>query len=579
MILHALHDYYQRKVEGDAKALAPFGFEPKEILFLVVLDEQGNFVDLEDYRVQEGKKLRGRVTVVPQGAKRSGKNSWQVAYLLWDHPGYVLGVAEGDAESLERAAKQHQSFIALIRQTFPDPDVDVGIRAVLQFLETADLATLSQHPNWPELLKTKGNISFRLQGDSNLVCQRPAVRKALTLANANDDEATRMRCLVTGDEDVIERLHPAIKGVWDAQTSGANIVSFNLDAFKSFGKEQGYNAPIGKQAAFAYTSALNHLLRTDSRQRLQVGDASTVFWADRENHPLEESFLDLLLDAGKDNPDRNTDAVRSLYEAPWAGKQANASDDTQFFILGLSPNAARISVRFWHHGPVAEIAGHIRQHFEDLDIERGSRDTPFLSLHRLLVCTALQEKRENIPPNLASDTLRAVLTGTPYPWTLLTAVLRRIRAEHHINYPRAALIKAVLVRKNRHQQEVSVSLDPANPNVGYRLGRLFATLERAQEAASPGLNTTIRERYYGAAAATPVTVFPQLLKLKNHHLAKLENRGYAVNLEKLIGEIFDGIEVFPSHLAIEDQGRFAIGYYHQRQAFYKKSEASKGDKP
>lgn len=577
MILQALHDYYQRKLDEDAKALAPFGFEPKEILFLIVLDEEGRFVDLEDYRVQEGKKLRGRVTVVPQGPKRSGKNSWQVAYLLWDHPGYVLGVSEGDAE---RAAKQHQSFVELIRQRFPEPDFDVGVQAVLRFLEVGDFSALQQHSNWPELLKTKGNISFRLAGDLDLVCQRPAVRKALTVSQ--DEDCARGRCLVTGDEDVIERLHPAIKGVWGAQTSGANIVSFNLSAFDSHGKSQGFNAPVGQQAVFAYTSALNHLLRTGSRQRLQVGDASTVFWASREDR-LENNFLDLFLDAGPDDPDRNTDAVRSLYESPWTGKNTAASDETRFFILGLSPNAARISVRFWHHNTVGEIAGQLRQHFEDLEIERGPRDSPFLSLPRLLESTALQGKRENVPPNLAGDTMRAILDGTPYPWTLLTAAIRRIRAEHRITHTRAALIKAVLVRKYRHQQEVTVSLDPENLNVGYRLGRLFAVLERAQEmASSTSLNATIRDRFYGGAAATPTTVFPQLLKLTTHHLAKInqnpDNRGKVVYLERLIGGIFDGIDTFPSHLAIEDQGRFAIGYYHQRQAFYKKSESAQGDK-
>jgi CRISPR-associated protein Csd1 len=444
----------------------------------------------------------------------------------------------------------------------------------LTFLERADFQPVYQHPYWEEMQKSKGNISFRLLPDVELVCQRPAVRAVVEHPETID--AVQQRCLISGENEVIERLHPSIKGVWGAQTSGANIVSFNLDAFNSYGKTQGFNAPIGQKTAFAYTSALNHLLRKGSRQRLQVGDASTVFWAEKE-HPLEDDFL-ALFEADRDDPDRNINAVRALYRAPATGTGHISDDSTPFYVLGLAPNAARIAIRFWHHSKVGEIAGNIRQHFDDLRIVHGPRDPEFLSLSRLLESTALQAKRDNIPPNLAGDFMRAILSGTPYPWTLLTAAIRRIRAEQRLTYPRAALIKAVLVRNHRQNpQEVAVSLDLANTNIGYRLGRLFAVLERAQEAANPGINATIRERYYGAASATPVTAFPQLLKLKNHHIAKLENRGQAVNLEKLLGEIMDGIDDFPPHLAMENQGRFAIGYYHQRQEFFKPSNHSQED--
>jgi len=569
MILQSLHDYYQRKVAEDPKAMAPPGFQPVEIGFVIVLDAGGRFVDLDDNRDRVGKKLRGTPEVVPQAAKRSGMNSWQIANLLWDHPGYVLGVGE-DAKA-EQAQRQHQSFIALLRETFPEPDFDPGVAAVLRFLEAGEFIPVLQHGHWPEVLKSKANLSFRLQGDEDLVCQRPAVRRAIA-ATGDEADSVRGQCLITGEQDAIQRLHPVIKGVWGAQSSGANIVSFNLQAFNSFGRDQGFNAPMGQQGVFGYTSALNHLLRPGSRQRLQVGDASTVFWAGRE-HVFEDDFLDFL-EINHDDPDRNTEAVRSLYGSPWRGKAITADDATPFFVLGLAPNAARISVRFWHPATVGEIAGSIARHFEDLCLEQASGEVPFLGVSRLLESIALQGKRENIPPNLAGELMRAILTDTPYPWTLLTGAIRRIRAERRITHPRAALIKAVLVRRNRHQQEVGVSLDTENPNIGYRLGRLFAALERAQETANPGLNATIRDRYYGAASATPVTVFPQLLKLKVHHLAKLENRGQAVNLERLIGEIIDGIDGFPGHLTMEDQGRFAIGYYHQRQQFYKKAEKS-----
>lgn len=539
----------------------------------MVLDKGGEFVDLEDTRTGEGKRKTARSFIVPQSIKRSGKNSWQTAYLLWDHIGYVLGYAERE-DDLERAIKQHDSFIERIRQAFPQPDADEGVQTVLTFLENANFQPIYQHPHWEELRKSKGNVSFRLVNDLELVCQRQAVRSAAGKTAAAD--SARQRCLITGEEDTIERLHAPIKGVWGAQTSGANIVSFNLDAFNSYGKAQGFNAPVGQKAAFKYTSALNHLLRRGSRQRLQVGDASTIFWAEKE-HPLEGDFLDFF-ETDADDPARNISAVRSLYRAPETGTGYVSDAQTRFYVLGLAPNAARIAVRFWHHSTAADLAGNIRQHFDDLRIVRSSRDAEFLSLSRLLQSTAIQGKRENILPNLAGDVMKAILAGTPYPWTLLTAAVGRIRAEHHVNYPRAALIKAVLVRKNRHHsQEVDMSLDRNNTNIGYRLGRLFAVLERAQEAANPGINATIRERYYGAASATPVTVLPQLLKLKNHHIAKLENRGLVVNLEKLLGEIMDGIYDFPPHLAMEDQGRFAIGYYHQRQAFFTPSSATQGE--
>ncbi|MCL4491530.1 MAG: type I-C CRISPR-associated protein Cas8c/Csd1, partial [Nitrospirae bacterium] len=158
-----------------------------------------------------------------------------------------------------------------------------------------------------------------------------------------------------------------------------------------------------------------------------------------------------------------------------------------------------------------------------------------------------------------------------------SSAIRRIRAEQEVTYPRASLIKAVLVRKARYKnekEEIAMGLDAGNTNAGYRLGRLFAVLEKIQEEASPGINATIRDRFYSSASSTPVTVFSHLLKLKNHHIAKLENKGRAVNFEKLVGEIVDDINDFPAHLSLDDQGRFAVGYYHQRQDFFKKKDNS-----
>jgi CRISPR-associated protein Csd1 len=306
-----------------------------------------------------------------------------------------------------------------------------------------------------------------------------------------------------------------------------------------------------------------------------------VFWADRPTD-FETLPVDIFGEPTKDDPDRNVLAVRSLYTAIDHGLLENDTGQVRFFALGLAPNAARIAIRFWQHGTVAEMAGRIKQHFDDLEIERSPRDPPYLSLFRLLVSVATQGKADNIPPNLGGELMRSILAGLPYPQTLLTAAVRRIRAEREVTHARAALIKACVNRATRYsdpaiEEELTMSLDDANTNVGYRLGRLFAVLEKIQEEANPGINATIRDRYYGAASSTPVTVFSTLLKLKNHHLSKLENRGRAVNLEKRVGEIMEGLSDFPAQLPIADQGRFAIGYYHQRQDFFKPTDAPSSD--
>jgi CRISPR-associated protein Csd1 len=563
MILQALYEYYQRK-----PGLPGLGFEEKEIPFVIVLDEQGRFLQIEDTREGEGNKKIAKRYLVPQGVKRS---SGVAANLLWDNAGYVLGVDKKGKP--ERLLEQMRSF----KQAILDLGLndDPGVNAVLRFLENQEekAKTIAAASVWPEILEKGANLAFKLSGRVELVCQSEAVRSASARRASEMNRETGI-CLISGKEEPIERLHPAIKGVWGGQPTGGNIVSFNLDAFNSFGKSQGTNSPVGKRAAFAYTTALNHLLSKGSRQRMQVGDASTVFWAERAN-PLENLLADLFSEPPKDDPDRNTKAIESLYKSPRTGAPVFGDDDTKFYVLGLAPNAARIAVRFWHVATVGELAGHIKQHFSDLEIIHAAREKPYLSLFRLLVSTATQDKADNIPPNLAGDFMKSILAGTPYPQTLLQAAIRRVRAEREITYPRAALIKAWLNRQMRfsnpdNDKELPVSLDETNTNTGYRLGRLFAVLEKIQEEANPGINTTIRDRYYGAASSTPVAVFQTLMRLKNHHLAKLENRGRAVNLERLVGQIIDSLDDFPPVLSLPDQGRFSIGYYHQRQALFAK---------
>lgn len=585
MILQALCDYYRRQQDE----LPPPGFERKAIPFVIVLDRDGHFVDIEDTRAGDNKRDKGRLFVVPQAVKRS---SGVVANLLWDGLGYALGVvgaaraAKLDAAGLEKEQKRtremHAAFIQRIHAVFPAPVTDPGVKATLAFLEQGDFERVFAHPLWPEVSKTTESLSFRLDGDLELICQRETVRQIVLAAGQDAAATVRKRCLVSGNLDAIARLHPAVKGVFGAQSSGANLFSFNFAAACSYRKEQGQNAPVGEYAAFAYTTALNNLLRADSRQKLRVGEDTFVFWAEKPD-PTEELFADWL-QPDPDDPVRGVEAVKALYEAPKTGVRSLDDDETRFFVLGLAPNNARLAVRLWSVNTVRELAAYIRQHFDDLAIVRSPRKPEYLPLWRLLKATAAQGESKNIPPPLASETLRAILAGTPYPQTLLVATLQRIRAEQskrdqngrivpNVTYERAALIKAILVRNTRfhhsNQQEVNVSLDLKNPNIGYRLGRLFAVLERVQALASGDLNATIRDRFYGAASATPVTAFPYLLKLKNHHLKKLK-AGQTIWLENLIGQVFETITQFPAHLNLDDQGRFAIGYYHQRHDFFTK---------
>lgn len=586
MILQALASYYDRLAVENS--VAPEGFKRVEIPFLVILSHRGEFVGLQDTRTPSGRKLVARTFIMPEQRERSGSKAWQTTNFLWDHYGYVFGWPKSESEKdKEMARKQHETFVAEVKKLYATCPEDAEVGAVCRFIESGNFDAVFNHPSWKDCVKIPGcNLTFQVEGQVKLVCQSESLKGFIasgagaSVKEEEDEDGSLPDiegfCLVTGQVGPVARLHPRtpISGA----KSNAKIVSFQKNmGFDSYGKLQSYNAPTSKKAAFAYTTALNEMLAKNSRQKLFVGDATTVFWAEKKNE-IEDVFADIFGESAKENPEQATKAVQVLYEAPKAGAPPFVEDLTRFYVLGLAPNAARIAIRFWHAGTVGETARHILQHFDDCSITHGPKQSEYLSLFRLLVSTALQGKSENIPPNLGGEFMKAILTGTPYPQTILAAAIRRCRAEREITYPRATLIKAVLARAARFYQhtekEVGMALDTSNTNIGYRLGRLFATLEKIQEEASPGINATIRDRFYGAASGTPVTAFPHLMKLKNHHLAKLENRGRAVNLEKIIGEIMDGIVDFPTHLTLQDQGRFAVGYYHQRQAFFTKHETN-----
>ena len=576
MILQSLKDYYDRKASDPESGIAPEGWEWKELPFIIVLDKKGTFLQFEDMREGEGKKKRGKRFLIPKGVLK-GNNI--TPNLLWDPSDYLFGFCwDKTTKNIvpdRRGKIKTTAFLNRIQNELPNTS---KAQAIIQFLKTITVSDLEKNPHWEEIVLTGANMSFRFDGELDLYCQSQEVKNAVNNNTAN--KTLNGLCLVSIEKDEISETHTKIQGVWGAQATGASIVSFQKGkGFNSYGKEQGFNAPIGEKAMFAYTTALNGLLQ--STQRLQVGDASTVFWSEKKTQ-FESDFPSFLAEPTKDNPDAGTLAIKRLFTSVNTGGYVEDTGNEKFFILGLSPNGGRISIRFWKTGTVSEFAKNIRQHFDDLKIIKGQNEPEYYSLWRLLVNASVQDKSENIPPNIAGDFMRSIIDGVPYPATLLQLVLRRIKSDTKwgANKPvRIALIKAYLNRymrsKNIHGKELlTMELDTGQLSTGYLLGRLFATLEKIQEEANPGINATIRERYYGAACSSPVTVFPTLLRLKNHHLAKLESKGREINFERLIGEIIKPINDFPPHLNLHEQGKFAIGYYHQRQDLF----TAKGNK-
>jgi len=572
MILHALTQYYQRKAESDG-GVAPEGFENKEIPFIIVIDKQGKFIQLEDTRELKNKKKVARNFLVPKGLGRSGSKSYEVSNLLWDHYGYVLAYAGEKGQ--EQADKQHASFTANVnelKQALPD---DAGVAAVAAFLASAEeKSKVMQAANWAECAKVKGcNLSFRLVDEAvDLVCQSKAVQAYVSQANqAQSDNIPKGICLVTGKLAPIARLHNPVKGV---NAKPAPFTSVNLSAFESYGKEQGFIFPVGEQVMFEYTTALNTLLAGENRFR--IGDVTAICWSAKPT-PLEEYLASLISGGGKDNPDAHIDAVKSLYKSLYNGKYTEPDGKEKFYLLGLSPNSARIVVRFWHETTVAALSESIAAWYDDLQMVRGENSPypEYMPLPRLLGNLVLDGKMENLPSDLIAQITDAALNNRGLPVSLLQAALRRNKAEQKITYGRASLLKAYINRAIRagrlkNMKELTMSLDRNRQDIGYVLGRLFAVLEKTQAEANPGLNATIADRYFGSASSTPIAVFGTLMRLLPHHLNKLEFEGRAVQLQWEIRQILEHCQRFPNHLNLEQQGLFAIGYYHETQFLFTK---------
>lgn len=573
MILQALNSYYQR-LQADADVdIAPFGFSRQKISFCVVLNDDGTLHEIIPENDGDPAKPRPKLLIVPGGAKPSG--SGVNPCFLWDNTGYMLGFKPDD-DKPERSLQTFEAF----RQKHVDLNTaidDLEFHAVNTFLAQWDPSTAAEHTTLSET--STGFGVFRIRGKTHYVHEREAVQAwwRQQLESSETADGVVGQCLLTGEATTLARLHePKIKGVAGAQSSGASLVSFNESAYESYGRSQSYNAPVSEAAAFQYGTALNHLLRSESGRCIKIGDATTVFWTESPS-PVEELF-GFIADPSKvaAEDDAKKDALQTLLKRIAAGETVAdlgiGDDDTPFYVLGLSPNAARLSVRFWYISTLQELVSAIRQHFADLDIVRSDRDPEFPAVWQLLRETARESK--DIPPLLSGAVMRAVLTGSAYPQMLFAAVIRRIRADREIRAVRAGILKAFLNRNSRLSittlaKEISMALDPDRPEPAYQLGRLFAELEKTQEDALPGINDTIKDRYFSAASATPGSVFPIILRTAQHHLKKL-SVGSKIFHERAIQEICGRFDNFPAHLNLNGQGLFALGYYHQRQALFTK---------
>lgn len=594
MILQALVRCYEALAERGE--LEKPGWSPVKVSWGLELDADGQVKSL---LLMGGTDAKGkqipRIMKLPDPVKRA---SGIATNFLCDNSSYILGIdakgkPERTRECFAACARKHQDVLKDVRHP--------TAKAILNFFERWKPENAACHPaiqpNLEALLKG-GNIVFvthDAEGELQLAQDVPEIRRAWDEAYAKSDDAVMGRCLVTGEEGPIAILHPSIKGVMGAQSSGASLVSFNAPAFESYGKEnardnqgQGRNAPVGKYAAFAYGAALNYMVgHADFHGRL--GDTTLVYWAEGAEPAYGSAFMAMMGMGGDDKNEITQKKLDGVLTALCDGRTVKwenvpLNPENRFYILGIAPNASRLSVCFFLQDSFGAFVTHYQKHQERLNIVRPAFDErETLSMWALLRETAI--KSPNKPPKfqrqLVEEMLRAVLTGSRYPSALYTQTEIRLRAEKEINRGKAAIIKAYLLRNVVEQQKdqthvykevLDVELNEQSTYLPYRLGRLFAVLEAVQQKANPNINTTIKDRYFNSACATPALVFPTLLRLAQSHLSKIGG-GAEVYYDKMITELLgDVTQSYPPRLNLQDQGIFQIGYYHQKQKLFTKKE-------
>lgn len=564
MILKALYDYYKRCDNLPAK-----GMEEKEIGFLIVLSPKGEFLRFEDCRTG---KDHARIYLVK---KHVGRSSAAVANYLYDNSAYVLGYSDKSNGKEQLYFDTFKTQIEDIAEVFPDSNEILAVKAFYDNSREEIIQTVSQDPLWEDikknLSKKYSTFSFRIEGDSRIVAEK---KEILQLEEKDSSDATF--CLVSGEYGV--PVDTTTATMIPGSQATAKLVAFQVNSgYDSYGKSKCGNAPISEDAEFAYTTALNSMLQKGSRNKFMLGTRTFVFWAANNNEAsmeTEESLFELFgfSEEANDDPNAKIMKVRKVFESIYSGIMKTELDD-KFYILGLAPNSARIAVVYWSETTLKDFAEKILRHFSDMEIHDTRKDRkPYMGIREIISSVTLGGKMSDATPNLPEAVVKSIFQGLPYPQTLYSACIRRIRAEQKLTITRAAIIKAYLNRQSNNNKKIDIMLDKDNNNQGYLCGRLFAVLENLQFAANG--QDSIRSSYMNAASTTPSTVFSTILKLSNNHYGKLakDKKGLANFFDNQKKEIMAMLQEFPDTLELNDQGRFFLGYYHQKN--YKENNNS-----
>ena len=594
MIIQALCSYYERKMKaGD---LAPDGYEYRNIPFIIVLNEDGEFLHLLSTQVSEADRESGKrspLFTVPKGHEsRTGASGYKKPNLLWDHAGYVLNYSEppkkpGSKEEealLAKALNQHEYFIRLVDEIALETN-DRQIQAVQKFLYSDEQKErVKNSEEWASVIKSKStNMSFKILGEDHLVCESKAAQYWVKKLRAKKLDEYQSQCLVTGEKVGVSRLHPPIKGVPDTAPSGAALVSFNSPPTRSYGLEDGYNAPVSSTAARQYGEALNHLLRKHSPNKFTLSDMAMVCWAEKGSD-LESMIPNNFMFAAKDDPDAGIDRVISAVNVIHSKGRSSAEGKQYFYLLGLKGANGRVAVQYWKRATVYDIGESLRTWFEDVQIPARDYGEYVPSLYSLACDISLKGDIKNLSPNILPTMVRAIFEGKRLPQTVIKAALTRIKAERNVTRTRAALIKAFLNREARHlkqsEGEIGMLFGLEGKPVGYKLGALMAVYEKIQEdSAKYSVGASVRDRFYTSFSSRPASVLANLDRLSRAHLSKLKRNRPAVyhsmqkRLKTLMVEI--DIESLPASMNAKEQSYFAVGYYQQREDFFRKKNETK----
>lgn len=582
MILQALVKYYENLVEEEK--VSKQGWCSAKVSYEIELSKEGEIKNIICLKIEEerGKKtvIRPQNLLVPEMVTRSSGVS---ANFLCDNAKYLLGISQENDEKDKKRAEEcflaaRDKHLSLLNHAEGEM-----AKAICLFFQNWKPEKAMEYPkiseNWEDITDG-GNLIFGM--GTHYAQDDMQIKRIWDNRKMEIDQEAKGICLVTGEQEEISRIHRGIKGVPGAQSSGAALVSFNAPSFESYGKEQSYNAPVGKYAEFAYTTALNYLL-SDRKYSLQIGDTMVVFWAESGKTDYQDAFLECM-----EPPVDNQEELKGLFERIQEGKPIiikgnELNPEQRFFILGLAPNAARLSVRFFYENSFGKILTNISEHYKRMEIIKPKwEENQYLGVQEMLFETVNKKSIDKKPiSNMATMTFRAILSGDRYPARLYSDTLIRIRAEQDekkLSWKRMSIIKTYLIHNYKWKEgENYMGLNEESNDIAYVLGRLFSVLESIQADANPGIQATIRDRYFNSACGTPASVFPVLIKLKNSHMKKIgrEKEGTKKYYEKLFADIMWKIneqEGFPKRLSLEEQGKFALGYYHQIQKKYEKRE-------